>query len=98
MVICLKCLCIALWLFIMIKLILASKYTTSPQHKEVTLYVDDETDIEMAIRNAFLKMKDIDRLVIKDLSTENKHNQLIINRILNKNHSILYSGSDKNFG
>lgn len=91
MVILLKLVCFSLWMTIMIFLIIGSRRRSISAVREVKLYVQDDDDIEMLVRKAFLCLRERDRLIIEDMSPDRQQkNSFIISRIMRKNPSILY--------
>jgi len=87
----LKLLCLALWILIMVFLIGGTRKTNRMKSREVTLRLKRDSDIEMAVRRAFLQLQPKDRLIIQDVSSNKNHkNRKIIDRIIKKNPAIFY--------
>jgi len=98
-VILLKSLCFAIWMLIMLSLIIGSRGKHRAKFREVTLYVEDEDDVEMVIRKALSSLKAEDILIIKDVTSgRSPEKRQIISRMLRKNPAILYCVLSENGG
>lgn len=91
MVILLKSACLIIWLAVMLALILGSKRGNSRTYNEVSLYIDNEEDIEAMVRRILSHLGPGDRLVIHDSSRVfTRLHRVTIRKLLRENPSILY--------
>lgn len=94
MVVMLKLIGFGIWFVIMLFIITGSRKKSIPQVREVMLQLEEGEDIEMSIHLALGNLCRRDRLVIKDGTTSNR-SMMIINRILQKNPSILHIAAEQ---
>lgn len=99
MLILLKLLCFFVWLMIMLYLVIGNN-TSMSDYREIIVKLQDEDNVEMAIRSALTKLKKKDRLIIEDQYgvLKSRQNRFIFSCFVRKNPSIVYSYVSENVG
>lgn len=99
MLILLKLLCFFVWLMIMLYLVIGNN-TSMSDYREIIVKLQDEDNVEMAIRSALTKLKKKDRLIIEDQYgvLKNRQNRFIFRCFVRKNPSIASSYVSENVG